>query len=139
MAKRLNKGIDIHHPNMVKTVFILVSIAVVCFLVIVVKYTSFKSEPRASENKIIAETTFLKCLQAYKGRNYASCDRECGGKKLGFNLKFVKTYWTSTYCGTYTVRRAIYPNYSPLSKNFLNDIMNRPSTKYSKYCCVSKD
>lgn len=45
MAK--TKGIDIHHPNMVKTVFIMTSLAILAFLALIVKTTSFPSIPQA--------------------------------------------------------------------------------------------
>jgi hypothetical protein len=53
MAKKSRKNFDIHHPDMVKMVFILVSLAIVAFLVLVVKYTSFKSEPKAAPPKTL--------------------------------------------------------------------------------------
>ncbi len=59
MAKRHTKGIDIHHPNMVKTVFIMTSLGILALLILIVKYTSFKSEPEAAVRK---KDTFTKSL-----------------------------------------------------------------------------
>lgn len=51
MAKRSKQGIDIHHPNMVRTVFVLTSLAILALLILIVKTTSFTSEPKAKAVK----------------------------------------------------------------------------------------
>lgn len=72
MAKK--KGIDIHHPNMIKTVFIMTSLAILAFLALIVKTTSFKSEPKAAQRtlsrasliKKFYEVTAAQCATKYK-------------------------------------------------------------------------
>ncbi|MBI5126921.1 hypothetical protein HZA76_00495 [Candidatus Roizmanbacteria bacterium] len=138
MAKRSSRNLDIHHPKMVKTVFILTSLAILAFLALIVKTTSFKSEPKASESSsnIVFESNGVSCWKLYKGRDYIGCDSVCGSKKLSFKFKFVSTYFAGPVCGYDKFRKPLYPNYSPLD---IKGILNRPVIIKTRYCCVSSN
>lgn len=135
-SRRSGQGIDIHHPKMVKTVFILTSLAILAFLALIVKTTSFKSEPKAAEAAMVFSSNGVSCRKTYPDRAYAFCERSCGGKRLTFK-GFVDTVATGTICGTYSTKPNIFPNYSPLDKNSVSKVWNRPKTIHKSYCCVS--
>jgi hypothetical protein len=65
-SRRVSRKIDIHSPDMVKTIFILGSMAILAFLVMVVKYTSFTSEPKAAK-PTLTKAGYNKLLSATKG------------------------------------------------------------------------
>lgn len=140
MAKKSSgKGIDIHSPSMVKTVFILTSLAILSLLILVVKTTSFKSEPKASETKTVVRSNGVSCAQAYPGRPYAFCDWSCGGKRMNAKFKWYNTVATTTVCGTALTFSSIYPNTSPLtSLKDLKAAVTRTIGTRPAYCCVSK-
>ncbi len=138
MAKRSRRDIDIHHPNMVKTIFILTSLAIVAFLVLVVKYTSFKSEPKAAgqtqqvkykvnrDNKI--------CTSTFSNRLYSECPWSNFGNPCGFKYTLkgkIKTEKTSVVCG-----EVIPTKLEKLRNKFLN--LPEPQTQ-KLYCCASEN
>lgn len=118
--------------------YLVISLIVLIVIALFVNTSKISKEPKAAEpnsnKQIIITSNGVSCRKTYPGRAYAFCDRKCGGKKMTIKLKWVSTSTTSTACGTYTVKPAIYPNYSPWD---IEGIMNRPATNYTAYCCVS--
>jgi len=104
MAKKLKKDTDIHHSKMVKTIFIVVSIAIVCFLVVIVKYTSFKSEPRAAGRISVLTTSKLAQFerQLKQRANYQDAQSKCVSKFSS------KGYFSNYFSGSYDSSK-IYP------------------------------
>ncbi len=88
MAKRSRRNVDIHHPNMVKTIFVLTSLAIVGFLVLIVKTTSFKSEPQAAK---------IRWSQAQIARLGKIGPSQCSKKYGGFSTEY-KAQPVLTFC-----------------------------------------
>jgi len=114
--------------------YLILSLVVLILIAVFVNTSKISKEPKAAENRIIFKGNGVSCSSVYPGKSYAFCDRNCGGSKMTLKFKWVKTHTESTACGTYTVKPAIYPNYSPWN---IKGIINRPSTTYTAYCCVS--
>lgn len=114
--------------------YLVISLIAIVLIAFFVNNSKISKDPKAAENRIIFKGNGVSCASAYPGKAYAFCDRNCGGKKMSLKLKWVNTRTTSTACGTYTVKPAIYPNYSPWD---IKGILNRPAATYTAYCCVS--